>query len=246
LTSIQITMGKTDEALVRVKAAIKKNPDNTDLQLLLAKIFLSSKDYSNAEKQLEQVIQTAPKNAEAYALLADMYNKQDKQQARKDTLKKGGEATKSIRLNIALAGIYELEKAYDNAVKIYEKVITDHPGNLLAMNNLASILSDKRDDSASLKRAKELADELKQATQPVILDTVGWVYYKLGETEAAIDTLKKVVEQSPDISVFNYHLGMAYKAAGDKENARTYLEKSLDTNKDFEAKSKAEKALKTL
>ena len=35
------------------------------------------------------------------------------------------------------------------------------------------------------------------------------------------------VDKAPNVNVFNYHLGMAYKMAGDKVNAKKYLENSL-------------------
>jgi tetratricopeptide (TPR) repeat protein len=80
----------------------------------------------------------------------------------------------------------------------------------------------------------------------VFLDTIGWVYYKLGDSEKAIQYLAQVIEKMPEVKVFNYHLGMAYKLSGDKTQAKTYLEKSLADNKPFKEKELAEAALKDL
>ena len=54
------------------------------------------------------------------------------------------------------------------------------------------------------------------------------------------------MEKFPDVNIFNYHLGMAYKMAGDKAQAKIHLEKSLSDNKPFSQKSSAEAALKEL
>ena len=80
----------------------------------------------------------------------------------------------------------------------------------------------------------------------LFLDTVGWVYYKLGDYQNAVQILSQVVKKNPNVNVFNYHLGMAFKMNGDKDQAKLYLEKSLADKKHFKEKSTAEAALKDL
>ena len=96
------------------------------------------------------------------------------------------------------------------------------------------------------KLIKEYIPELAESNVPVFKDTVGWVYYKLGDYQSAIEYLTQVVEQQPDVNVFNYHLGMAYKAAGDIEKAKLYLMKSLENGAVFNGKDKAEEALNSI
>ena len=108
------------------------------------------------------------------------------------------------------------------------------------------MLSEHSDNKDDLDLAKILADKLKGNGQPVFSDTIGWVYFKLGDYDTAIQNLTQAVEKAPNISVFNYHLGMAYKLSGDKVQAKVYLEKSLADNKQFKQKESAEAALKDL
>ena len=107
------------------------------------------------------------------------------------------------------------------------------------------MLSDYGND-IDLQLAETLVEKLKESDQSVFLDTIGWVYYKLGDAEKAVQYLVQAVEKRPEINVFNYHLGMAYKLSGDKAQAKTYLEKSLADNKEFTQKELAEAALKDL
>ncbi len=246
LTSLQISSGEKLSALNRVKQAINKSPKDIDLKLLLAKIYLVDKNYAESETLLKNIILLKRDNEEPYILLADMYSKQGNKSARVKIIQQGINATHSLRLALALTKIYETNKNYNDAINLYEKTLIKHPDNLLVMNNLASLLADHRTDKNSLNHAKEIADKLKTSNQPVILDTVGWVYYRSGDYKTAIVTLKKAVKKYPDINIFNYHLGMAYKATGDRENAKLYLKKSLSNNKNFDAKGKAQQALKTL
>ena len=151
-----------------------------------------------------------------------------------------------VRLRITLAGYYERAGDINKAIQQYDAVLANSPDNLLANNNLAALLSDHKKDDASLKRAKDIADKLKSVNQPLIQDTVGWVYYKTGDYADAVEALKQVVTAQPDVQVFNYHLGMAYHKSGDKEQARKYLEAALASDKDFPGRADAEAALGSL
>jgi Flp pilus assembly protein TadD len=105
------------------------------------------------------------------------------------------------------------------------------------------MLSDYGDGADDLNLAKTLSGKLKESGQPVFLDTVGWVSYRLGDYANAIKNLRQVVEKAPEVNVFNYHLGMAYKMSGDNPQAKVYLKKSLASKDKFKERSQAEAAL---
>ncbi len=79
----------------------------------------------------------------------------------------------------------------------------------------------------ALERAITLAERFKDAPNPYFLDTYGWVLFKSGKPESAVEIFKKAVTLVPDNAEFHYHLGEAYYAAGDKNAAKLALEKSL-------------------
>ena len=92
----------------------------------------------------------------------------------------------------------------------------------------------------------ELAEKLADSNQPALLDTLGWVHYRLGDYGEAVKVLTGVVEKAPDVPVFNYHLGMAYLKQGDKQEARTYLSKAVDKKYTYTGVDEARKALASL
>lgn len=247
LTSLQVSLGQVDMAEERLKNEIQAAPDDVELHILLAKLYFVKKDMDKAESKFKEILQMQPDNAEAYLLLTGIYNQAGNKTAVLSTLQDGHKNVKgNIKLSLGLARLYEGDKNYSDAVSVYEDILIYAPNNVVAINNLASILSDRFTDEKSMVRAKELADKLKEAKQPVILDTVGWVYYKTKNYTEAVETLKKVVAAEPEINIFNYHLGMAYLAVNDNANAKTLLEKSLSDDKNFDGKAEAEKALKSL
>jgi tetratricopeptide (TPR) repeat protein len=102
------------------------------------------------------------------------------------------------------------------------------PGSMIAMNNLASLLSDYRTDKASLDRAYTLALSLRKSQVPQFKDTLGWVHYQRGEHKTAIALLEEAVAELPNVAMVRYHLGASYAAAGQTAKAVEQLKKAQE------------------
>jgi tetratricopeptide (TPR) repeat protein len=137
------------------------------------------------------------------------------------------------------AQFYERTKNFKNAVTMYERVLQKNPNSDIAANNLAALLADQLGDAENLKKARTLAERFESSPQPAFRDTLGWVYYKTGETDKAVSILKDVVKQAPNVSVFRYHLGMAYHKQGNLTDAKPQLAKALEGKNDFIGKDEA-------
>ena len=135
----------------------------------------------------------------------------------------------------------------DLAIAAYETTLRLNSRNLLAANNLAVLLVDHKRDPSSLQRAFSLSRDFeKEAPHPLFIDTLGWVRFKMGQQEEAIRLMKDAVAKSPDMSVLNYHLGMALFQSGQRVEARTYLSKALKSSDSFEGRQDAEQVLAQL
>jgi Flp pilus assembly protein TadD len=92
---------------------------------------------------------------------------------------------------------------------------------------------DKAEDM--LKRAVELQPE-----DGYIVDSLGWVYYKLGRFEDAVIQLEKAVELKPDDPTINDHLGDAYWQIGRYHEARFQWHRALSFNPTEELRATVE------
>ena len=247
LTSLQVSNKQFDIVEKRIKAELVEAPDDVALKTLLARVYVANKDNESAMKLLNKIIVTESEAEEPYLLLAQLYqNKQDVNSV-KNTLEKGKKnATSSLKIPLRLATVYEVEGEYRAAINVYSELYKFKPDNLLVINNLASLLSDHGNAVTDLEFAQTLIQKLEKSDQPVFLDTVGWVYYKLENSKKAVQYLTQVIEKMPDVNVFNFHLGMAHKMSGNKVKAKTFLEKSLEDKKPFNERASAENALKKL
>jgi Tfp pilus assembly protein PilF len=67
------------------------------------------------------------------------------------------------------------------------------------------------------------------------LDSLGWVYYKLGDLDAAIRYLERAATLVGDDPVVLDHLGEAYFKHGNVEKAQATWQKALELDQDVEA-----------
>jgi tetratricopeptide (TPR) repeat protein len=73
-----------------------------------------------------------------------------------------------------------------------------------------------------LRRAVELRPQ-----DGFIVDSLGWVYYRLGRYEEAVAKLEEAIELKPDDPVINDHLGDAYWKVGRRNEARFQWRRAL-------------------
>jgi len=83
----------------------------------------------------------------------------------------------------------------------------------------------------------------KMPSSPATSDILGWAYYKLGSPESAITQMKEAVKGAPHIAAFQYHLGMAYLAAGRSHLAVPCLQQALSSDPGFQDAANARAAL---
>ena len=245
LTTLQAEDKKMDVVESRIKAELAVSPNDVELKILLAKVYMVNNNTDTAEKLLNEAVASKVDIEEPYLLLSQLYLSKKDTEAFKAILVQGTTNIKrSLKIPLKLASFLEAERSFSEVITIYRNMYEEHSDNLVVVNNLASMLSDHGDGKDDLQLANTLVEKLKKSNQPVFLDTIGWVYYKLADYNSAIQYLSQVIEKSPEVNVFNYHLGMAYKMSGDNVKAKIHLEKSLAGDKPFKEKELAAAALR--
>jgi Tfp pilus assembly protein PilF len=143
---------------------------------------------------------------------------------------------------ILLAQVYEYVGNIDRARQTYQDALKVDPNSYQSMSNLARLYANHGE---SLTDALELAQKAK-AQQPDdagVNDTLGWIYYKQGLYRSAVPALEAAVAKSPQIAKFQFHLGMAYLAAGQPAQAHASLQSALQSGLSPEDARSAQEAL---
>jgi len=248
IINVYLTEKKPEKAIARLNDEIAKEPSSRlFVHELLAEVYITQKNYKEAEQALRKAIEANPKWNIPYQNLANVYvvrgNFSSADQVYQEGLKAIPDDT---QLLLSMAGTYERNKNYDKAIAAYERVLSKQPANDIAANNLASLLLDHATDTDSLKRAQELVGRFVTSPQPAFQDTLGWMYYRSGQLDKAIDVMEKVVKQAPEIGIFRYHLGMAYYKKGDTQSAKQWLAKALDKKIEFPGSDEAKTTLASI
>ena len=141
--------------------------------------------------------------------------------------------------------IFESQGKRQEAKDAYAEALKVNPNFEPAANNLAYILAE---DGTDLEKALGYAQTArqKQPDNPSIADTLGWTYYKLGNFVLARAQLEFAISKEPENAVFQYHLGMIYKANNQTSQAQIALKKAASGPKEYKEKALAQAALKEI
>ncbi|MGV8918732.1 MAG: tetratricopeptide repeat protein [Pseudomonas sp.] len=109
-------------------------------------------------------------------------------------------------------------------------ILKREPNNAMALNALGYTLSDRTTRYAEAKDLIEKAHSLNPE-DPAVLDSLGWVNYRLGNLDEAERLLRQALERFPDHEVAA-HLGEVLWAKGNQREARKVWGKALEQQPD--------------
>jgi len=233
LTALEAAEGQMSRARERLAVALAKNARNVPLLMLAARTDIQAGDFTSGEQRVRAVINIDPSSVKAYELLGVAFIRQQKLEAALAEFEQAlQKEPRSIGALTIVGMIHEALRQPHEAEKVYQRALQFDPRAAVAANNLAYMLAERGDN---LEYALMLAREAMGVVRddPVVLDTLGWVYYKKKQPAQAIDSLSKAAALSPDNAVYQYHLGLAYEQAGERAKARGALQQALQLNPKF-------------
>ena len=183
---------------------------NADGWVFLSSIYVSKNRFAEALPILEAAIKVVPDDFRVNFLLGVAYNRSGRNQEAALTLEKARQINpRDIDAIGQLALVYEQLKQQDEADSLYEEALRLDPHNHLILNNYSYSLAER---DVQLDRALEMAKTAVDAEPGLAsyLDTIGWVYYRLGRYEQAENYVKKAVTSGEASAVVFEHLGDIY------------------------------------
>ncbi len=189
--------------------ALKKWPDDRGiaLSLALAEADLGKTDAAASviKKQLE-----TKKDPQTYLSLAQVYDKGrkfgDEAKAIDDMEKVAAGKDDNVLVWFQRGAMFERQNKVEQAEAAFHKVLDMDPDNAEALNYLGFMLADR-----NLKLNDALGFITKAVDQSpnngAFLDSLGWVYYKLGRLPEAEENLRKAVALDPRDATVHDHLG---------------------------------------
>jgi tetratricopeptide (TPR) repeat protein len=243
--SLDLSAKDYARAKARVDEWVAARPSSPAL-VLAARTYAAGRDLPGAEALLRRAIGMDSADLDAYSTLGQVLVAERKlPQAKTEFENVVKQAPKSVGALTMLGILLQADGDIDGARERFEQVVQIDPGAAVAANNLAWIYAEHGGNlDVALDLAKSAQNQLPEA--PEVADTVGYIYIKKDLPTQAISTLEFCVEKNPQNAVYQYHLGLAYSKAGDKERSREHLTKALALQPDFDGAAQARSLLQTL
>jgi tetratricopeptide (TPR) repeat protein len=199
---------------------------------ILSQISADDKQWEEAVGIIKNALSVQPLWQQGYSRLASYYYAQGMKEDAIASYVSGVEKNPtSIGLKLQLASSYDQIGEYDKAKLLYEEILEFSPDIEPAINNLASLLTDRYETPANLKIAETLTARFKESSEPYYLDTYAWVQVKLGNYSEAEIILKRAISLAPNVAIFQYHLANLHYLIGNLVDATSTLTKAKNLAK---------------
>ncbi|MBD3802061.1 MAG: tetratricopeptide repeat protein [Thioclava sp.] len=225
----QIGAGRAGAARAYLDEQLTRRPEDRGLRMLSANLAAMLGDPQSAEAGLRALMSEAPADPaparQLYRLLAAQGKETEAAEVIAQALKSAPQADPVLLLYRARSE--EKSGDFDAAIATYEDLYARDSGDLIVANNLASLLSQHRDDKASLERAARIAKRFRERPEPAFKDTYGWAEFRRGDYKTAMPLLAAAAAGMPEVALAQYHYAMALAATGEREEAARVLAQAV-------------------
>ncbi|HMF92079.1 MAG TPA: tetratricopeptide repeat protein [Candidatus Angelobacter sp.] len=219
------------DAARTAQEAVKKLPEDRGLKLTLA---LQLSDDGKPEEGIHIAKSTLKGDSgdrETYISLSQIYARLKRWKEAEDAVSEADKlATRPEEkeyVQYFRGALYERQKKYDLAEQAFRQVLQQDPNNSTTLNYLGYMLADHNmrleEALGMIKRAVELEPQ-----NGAFLDSLGWVYFKLGNFDQAEENLRRAAEKTPNDATIQDHLGELYAKTGKLKLAAMHWERALD------------------
>ena len=229
--------GEERKAVGLLKAIPSTADVYEDAILLLVRITRSENDIGGAIRILEDILAEAkPGKMSFYIVLASLYRENGQEDKGREIFDQAVTFFPDSDELLFEYGLY-LEQSGDQAgaMEKMQQALKLEPRNAAALNYVGYTWAD---EGINLEQALKYIEQAV-ALEPedgFIRDSLGWVYFRMGNIDQALKELEKAVELVDDDPVIREHLGDVYRQAGNSAQARIHYEKALTLQKDNDKK----------
>jgi rhomboid protease GluP len=213
------TAGKDEQALERIREAMRVLPNDERPHELLGQYYLEQNHVDDAIGEYQEATRLSPASPRAQLGLALAYRRKgDMAKSRQTFEKLLGENPRSAEGQRLLADLYAEQKIYADAVEHYEQALRMDPNDAATHNNLAWLLATSedskfRDPAKALEHARRAVD-LSGGKEAAFVDTLAEAHYVNGNFQEAVKVQTRALELDPNNQEYQEHMARYRKAAG--------------------------------
>jgi len=236
------------QATGAAKEAVQKLPNDRDLRMVLDAQLADMGDFDQAVADIRSMLKGDAEDRDVYVRLGIIYTRAKRWSDAEQALGKAEQlSTKSedkAYVNFLRGDLYQRQKLYDQADGEFRKVLatttpTD-PQAAATLNYLGYMNADRG------VKLEESLSFIKQAltfepNNGAYLDSLGWVYFKLGKYDLAEENLNKAAVHMGSDPTVQEHLGDLYQKTGRLKLAASHWDRAVqEWNKTVPAEQDAD------
>lgn len=223
--------GEFSQATSAAEEAAKAMPNDLSVQLMLAGQLADTGEAKRGIALAKSQLKGNADDREVEMSLAQIYTRLRRWKDAGDSLDKAEALSKTDQqktyVDFLRGALAEQQKQYDVAEKQFRKVLAANPDSAMTLNYLGYMLAEqgvKLPDALTLIQKAVKLDPNNGA----YLDSLGWVYFKMGQYTLAEVNLHKAVDRMSHDPTVHDHLGELYARTGRLKLAAAEWEKSLE------------------
>jgi tetratricopeptide (TPR) repeat protein len=219
--------GRGHDAVAQAESWARAHAGDYRGDMLIAQAAAADRQLAVAIEHARRAVTGAPDSLGPRVLLGRLYQSEKRfAEAEPVWAEAVGRFPGVAGLGLDLAFCREQLGDLDGSESAVRDVLKREPGNPSALNFLGYLLADH---NRKLEEAEALIQRAVDAEPDngAFLDSLGWVYYRLGRFQEARAKLERAVQLTPDAVVLE-HLGDVYKDLKLFELARDQYARALD------------------
>lgn len=222
------------QATATAKEAVQKMPNDRDLRMVLDAQLADTGEVDSAISDIRSMLKGGPEDREVYVRLGIVYTRAKRWSDAEEALNKAeqmsGKADDRAYIWFLRGDIYQRQKMFDQAEEAFKKVLTTtsptDPQSAATLNYLGYMNADRG------VKLEESLNYIKQAlsfepNNGAYLDSLGWVYFKLGKYDLAEENLNKAAIHMGSDPTVQEHLGDLYQKTGRLKMAAVHWERAV-------------------
>jgi tetratricopeptide (TPR) repeat protein len=177
------------------RKALQQRPNDPYILLFLGRTLNRLSREKEALKSLELAAKVDPDNIDILVQYGNTLNRMGEKKEALLLFEKANKLNPDYIVVIDMLGmLYDELKLFQKCDSLYEQALQRFPANDLLMNNYAYILSVRNERLEYAFRLAQKALEM-QPDNAAYLDTIGWIYYRLGKYNLAETYIKRSLEK---------------------------------------------------
>ena len=226
IADLFIELGLLDDARSILESLLEDYPDESDIRLVLAEIYIDLENDEQALNHLEAIDQSSDEYIASLMVAADLYQTQGLFEVAEQKLIEAKQlAPNEVLIDFAQAELAFSLGKYDDALFNYRKI--HQQNDQIAEVDLTLRIAESLAAIGEFEEALDYYQDV-EIDDPEILFRYGFIAYQANRMDIAIHTWEELLKQDPEYgSVYNY-LAEVYQEEGLIDQGYQATQKGLE------------------